>query len=172
MIFLDMDGVCVDIHIEILRYNGIPVERLQTYPKGEWYLEKALNCPVAFCDETEWWRNLPETPWFKELYSILHQMDEVYFLSSPKAAPHAASGKILWLQDRFGADFRHFILTSHKHIFARPDAILFDDREKYCEDFIRAGGRAIVVPSIGNSVPEPEDMVAYLLEEYQRVASK
>lgn len=170
MIYLDMDGVCVELLESVLIYNGIP--EWFVYPKGEWTISKAVGKKIFFPDSTVWWRNLPETPWFNEMYRLLHQMDEICFLSSPRACPHSASGKILWLQDRLGLQFKNFLLTCRKDLLAQPDAILFDDHEVYCKDFINAGGKAIIVPSIGNSVPEPTDMVAYLLKEYERVCNQ
>jgi hypothetical protein len=99
-----------------------------------------------------WWATLPEYPWFDDLYSaLLGTRKELIFLTASGHYPHGATGKVIWLQDRFGCTFDSFVITRLKHKLANKSAVLIDDSEKMCESFKNAGGNVVLFPQRWNS---------------------
>ncbi len=125
IIYLDLDGVCVNLEDYISQGSALK-ER-----------------PVEF------WRNLKEYIWFPALYKELSSLGEVYFLSSIIAGPNSATGKCLWLEDRFG-NCDNLILTIHKHLLSSKDTVLIDDYIKNIDLFNSGNGRAFLFPQPWN----------------------
>jgi hypothetical protein len=82
-----------------------------------------------------------------------------------------------WLQERFGQDFKNYILIPHKHVLARKGVVLIDDTPKKVTEF-RAAGRngdvpkAIIFPRKWNTpnkqdCPDPVYLMQAFLESIQ-----
>ncbi len=156
-IMLDMDGVCCDwitaaliaVNRKDLIHNwkaGITNLKEMTglEDKDIWKKIDALG--------SDWWKNLREYDWFWDLYSGLSDIGEVMFCTSPGWDSNSFKGKIEWLQDKFGRDFRNYIFTNKKYYVANENTILVDDNDKQCKEFIEHGGKAIVFPQLWNSM--------------------
>jgi 5'(3')-deoxyribonucleotidase len=97
------------------------------------------------------WRNLAKYEWANALWKMCESIAPTYILTTPSKHPSSWSGKVHWLRDWKGTEFRNYIFTPHKNHVADKDALLIDDKDKNCEDFGAEGGRAIVFPQVWNS---------------------
>jgi 5'(3')-deoxyribonucleotidase len=160
IIYLDMDGVCCDFVGSAVKIHGLNRDEIMAtwaadYP-GEFYPYRVLDMPRDHFWEKvsekseEFWVELEEYEWFTHLYESLESMAKVVFLSSPTRSPFSLSGKLHWLQARFGREFREFILTPQKHLLAKPHAILIDDFDWNVNSFKEHGGGAVLFPQIWN----------------------
>lgn len=141
--FLDMDGVCVDFRTGALRAHDREdlsdkwTDWLPPIPlPGGGEIQEDKFWKVIDAQGVAFWRGLAAFPWFWKLHQGLEKLGKVIFLSSPSKAPHSVAGKLLWLQDRFGKDFRDYSLTPgiHKHYFAHaPNCCLVDDQQENVE---------------------------------------
>jgi 5'(3')-deoxyribonucleotidase len=173
-IYMDMDGVASDFARGLLRAHGYDVEKvLAAWPINEYDAAKVLGLtypqlwyPVNL-KGARFWRGLAEYPHFKELYARLQEIAPVVFLTSPSWDPESAQGKIDWLQDRFGRDFREFIITNRKHLLARPNALLIDDDPRNTMMFSGAGGLALTFPMPFCPRNFPENVVDLMVNAVQ-----
>lgn len=174
MILLDMDGVIVDFVGAALRLHDQDVEAtLATWPRGEWNVAKVLGVSTnvfwSKIDEAgeDWWATLPEYPWADELIAAVEESQRGWvFATSPSRFHGSASGKVRWMQKKFGSGFRGYMLGEHKNLFARREAILIDDNEEAVKRFRAEGGGAVLFPRPWNSlgvVQNPVEMVKELL---------
>lgn len=154
-ILLDMDGVCCDLQGEIARMHDVG-HLMSNWPAGFKYVNEVLGISL----EEEWsfimknrprlWETLPEFSWFPQLYQSLSEMGNVVFCTSPTVDPVSTSGKLIWLQHRFGRQFRDYVMTEKKHLLARDDAILVDDDEDNVAEFAANGGHGVLFPQPWN----------------------
>lgn len=172
-IFLDMDGVCVDFVKGALAAHG----RLDLYnaPGVTWLPDSIGMSEDAFWPPInalgiEFWRALEPYPWFAALHEGLADLGHVVFLSKPSRGAGSATGKLQWLQDRFGPEFRDYIFTPRKRYLSRwPRAILVDDQDKNLEAW---DGAKILFPQPWNAAghaPSPVCIVDEILAEVHRI---
>ena len=150
----------------------------QDFP-GEFYPYTVMNMTQdayyeAIAREgTSFWIELEEYPWYRTLLDELSAIGEVMYLSATTYSPAGLSGKLTWLQQRFGVAFRDYIFTHHKDRAANAHAILIDDYEKNVHRFREVGGQAVLFPQIWNSnYPYRADRVAYTLGEIKRLTGQ
>ena len=100
------------------------------------------------------WSALPLYPWSLDLYTKLQEIAPVVFLTSPCRKGHSHHRKYLWLQ-AFTSDerFRHYIITSEKHLLARDNAVLVDDAPVKIKAFTNHGGKGVLFPRPWNDGP-------------------
>ncbi|UCD69937.1 MAG: hypothetical protein JSW48_07825 [Betaproteobacteria bacterium] len=174
-IYLDLDGVCVDLYSAAIAAHGLdPNEMLSkwgTHHQGEFYPYRVLDMDKdAFWDRiTElgrsFWAELEPFPWFEALYGSLEQHGHVVFCSSANRSPDCLSGKLLWLQARFGHKFNEYVFTFHKDRLAHPSAYLIDDFELNVSKFRQREGNGILFPQIWNANHMVEiDRLEYVLD--------
>ncbi|MBN1663964.1 MAG: hypothetical protein JW943_10215 [Deltaproteobacteria bacterium] len=177
-IYLDMDGVCTDFASAGIQANGHEPSRVfftwdQSF-RGEFHPYKVMGIDRdtywnAIAQKGEaFWVNLREYEWYPELMNSLSRMGKVIFLTSGAYAPWSLSGKLKWLQYRFGHDFQSYIFTSAKYLLANPRSILIDDYENNVDEFRQNGGKAILFPQIWNRNYEITDRIGYTLESVTR----
>jgi hypothetical protein len=123
---------------------------------------------------TGFWERVKPTSWMLELINYVdHNFQTWYILSSPGSGNYEEhAGKVLWIQNQFGADFRNFLLTSDKQLLAKPGRVLIDDNQNNCNKFSNAGGSGVLFPSMGNSLHEHcKYPLGYFLPEIHRVVT-
>jgi len=138
-IYVDMDGVLSDWEAQFKRYSGgIPVD---TYDSlyGKQNLFKLVNK-----NSPEYYANMP---WMKDgklLYNFVNSFPNVQILSHAADAK-SKIGKQQWLKDK-GITFEANLVPNRKDKskFATADSILIDDRKDVVNDYINAGGKAIL----------------------------
>ncbi len=178
---LDMDGVCCDWVTAALKTVG-KENLMGNWKPGVRNLEEMTGIPSLElwgqidAQGSEWWRNLEEFPWFKELYSLLQDYGDVVFCTSPSWDSNSLKGKIDWLHDRFGRSFRDYILTNHKYYVAKSNTVLVDDNDKQCHNFKSHGGNTILFPQLWNSLAchkfSLDNRIAYVQKEIGELLRK
>ena len=164
IIYLDVDGVCADIHLALANEIGMSYADLAAKIEKGRYDQPRIpeiyegNLWEYMCPRfsAEFWASIPDLPWFDTFRNVMPSYGKVKFLSSVSAYPEAAKGRVLWFQRLFGMDFRDYILTAKKEDCASPDAILIDDFEENVEAFADRGGHAILLPQRWNNGDEGE----------------
>lgn len=161
-IFVDVDEVLANWLAPTLALLGHTVEgvaamwdRCEPRP---WDVFQVLMMPprrgwrVIAEAGAEHWAALPKFAWTDTLLARCRAIAPTYLLTSPcvTGAPDCAAGKVAWMQTHFGVNFRDYLITSQKHLLARPDAVLIDDHPDHCKRFAEHGGASILFPGLGN----------------------
>ena len=178
-IYLDLDGVCVDLFGAAVAAHGFdPQTVLKEWAsryRGEFYPYRVLHMEKdPFWDRItqlgeSFWAELEPFPWFEDLYDGLRQHGNVVFCSSSNREPTCLSGKLRWLQERFGSKFQDYIFTYHKDRLAHSNAFLVDDYDVNIDRFRTRGGNGILFPQIWNSNHSVStNPVEYVLEKMER----
>ncbi|MEX0887786.1 MAG: hypothetical protein WD940_01765 [Patescibacteria group bacterium] len=157
-IYLDMDGVTTNFVRGVALVFGRDYDQLiGEWPKGyefvhvplglpsEKYLWNAIN-PLG----ERFWIGLEEYQHFRSMYERLTELGDVVFLTKPSNHPTSVSGKLYWLQQRFGLSFRNYIFTKRKELVAQPGTILIDDSPGNCVKFAEKGGEVCLFPQPWN----------------------
>ena len=154
-IYLDLDGVCTQWWETAAKLfpetsfsptGPLPYQLEELFGTTADEITRRVNAQGVF-----WWATLPEYPWFRELYNELCGTGkDVVFLTASGHYPHGATGKVIWLQDRFGSTYDQFVITRLKHKLAHGSAVLVDDSEAMVEKFNKAGGKTILFPQRWN----------------------
>lgn len=174
MIFVDLDEVFSDFTGAALKAHGISreeFEALRTAKGGHWDLEVALGIsatqfwrPIHAMGE-QFWVELEPLPWADTLFDLLNRSGNEWFVvTSPSMHPGCYTGKVKWVHDQFGFDvLTRTLITKYKHLFARQNHYLIDDRPSNIWKFEEAGGNGILFPNQGNVLREyTSDPVKYL----------
>lgn len=182
IILLDMDEVLVDFQAGACKVFGTTREELENHRENnEWEILNALSkitgqtiTPEIFWErihayDYNFWVDLKPLPWIYNVLALIQiRTTEWYIVSAPSRNHSSHLGKIVWLKKFFGEDFNRFILTPHKHLFAKRKTLLIDDRESNIRKFSQAGGDAILFPSTGNCLAKhAANPVEYLADSLQ-----
>lgn len=167
-IFLDMDGVIVDFDGEVNRRFG----RVSNPHEWEYLYEQDFGMTAKEfwnkCDD-DFWRSLEFTKEAVDIFYALQSrdlIDRVCILSKPVS--HAYQGKADWIKKNLPQLYynKQFLLGPNKDWCANPNALLIDDNEDHCRDFIKAGGEAFLFPRPWNICRTLEPVAVRELEEY------
>jgi 5'(3')-deoxyribonucleotidase len=159
-IFVDLDGVLVDFVVPAMCKFGADISSELEYPVGcGWSIVKATNIvrerkglnPIT---DKEFWNGLDYRFWCDlrmytaslSLLGWLETKGEVYLATSPTLSPSCVAGKYSWVMNWLPEYRRRLFIGTSKEAFAGPDSILIDDRDKNCDRFREAGGKAVLVP--------------------------
>jgi 5'(3')-deoxyribonucleotidase len=181
IIFLDMDGVLARFTYACARLFGVDWELLMarwvpgTYDvslllgvKDEEEMWKRIHAAGY-----EFWRDLEKFPWADDLWDLCTSFaSQVHISTSPSRIGVCTHGKMEWLQNWRGKDFRNFMIGPRKHLLAGPNRILIDDSDRKIKAFRKWGGTGILFPQVWNSNHElAGDPMAYVREELKKFAS-
>lgn len=146
-----MDGVIADFVGGSLRVIGktIPFSDIRWDYYGQIGMTEKEFWTEINKHGPEFWSGLESFDWTKDLVSLVSEKPWS-ILSTPSDHPQCQSGKIQWLQDKFGADFRNYVFTKNKQLLAKPGTVLIDDNDGNCARFKAAGGEAILFPQPWN----------------------
>jgi 5'(3')-deoxyribonucleotidase len=166
-LLLDLDGVLVDMVVPLMRWWGVSIESEEEYPQQfGWDVQGA----IAYClnrqgrmsmaldirnmSKEVFWRKPPRSFW-RELQPYPTALNFVKFLENgpfdiyiltAHASADCGAAKLDWIDEHLPEYHDRVLLGRPKHVTATPQSILIDDCTKNCEDFARAGGRAIQCP--------------------------
>jgi hypothetical protein len=176
IIFLDMDGVIANFMEPALAlvFGDSAKERFADWPKGAYDPWPKLGTTEtefwAIIDGagSDFWASLPAYSWTNKLIIGLQELGTVIVLSSPSRNPNCVAGKLQWLHNAFGYEFRNYIFApaKHKQLLAQPNRYLIDDAEHNVNRFINnGGGGAVLVPQRWNCGHEVQDaeMADYII---------
>lgn len=100
------------------------------------------------------WAELEKLPWADALMATVRGSGLPYrFLTSPSDCGFGLVGKDQWLVKHFGKGEglpAKMIPCRDKYLLARPDRLLIDDHQENVDQWIAAGGQAILVPYVHN----------------------
>lgn len=175
MIYLDLDGVLVDFRGDSMRLHGLDPETCDS--EYRFWLSKGMTSKQFFAtvDEAgeQFWANMSEYPWTEELIEMvnwyaLSARTEVAILSSPTNDPSSLSGKVRWMQKRFGETFRDYLLVpAHHKKHLAPDNVLIDDFQENYHDWNFNHGYGILFPQPWNGSPHIDRRLAHVEQRLQ-----
>jgi 5'(3')-deoxyribonucleotidase len=181
IIYLDLDGVMVDIVSGVAKHYNMPLDQVyESWPKGVFDISKGFGVSPEKMwadikkEGAEFWINLQPYPWANVLYDYCRSISATRFLTTPTEDPACLAGKLEWLY-RFTGDrnFRDYGMMRHKSDCAQRGRVLIDDKERNCLDFEAAGGAAILFPRRWNRFYSfSENPLEYVLPQLrERIAS-
>ena len=157
-VYLDMDGVIVDFGGGCLKAHG--KEDLSNSDIKEFYFYKDWG----MSDEEFWepiqtkefWESLEWTPWGRDFFESLSMLEEcgdidrLEIVTRPAFQyPGTVEGKLAWINKNIHG-FERVTFTRDKHLMAKT-GVLIDDSQKNYDEFVQAGGAAILFPQPWNS---------------------
>jgi len=157
-----MDGVLSDWEAQFKRYSGgIPVDTYDSlYGKKNRYKLVNKNSPGYYAN----------MPWMKDgklLYNFIDGFPDVEILSH---APDNKSkiGKEQWLANK-NIKFKANLVSNRqdKAKYATSNSVLIDDREDVVNDFINAGGKAILHINSINTINQLKELTG--IKEKHRI---
>lgn len=177
VIFIDLDGVLVDLHDGLIRLFGDDPAKYtpaQLAEVGEWGLsipsvEGKFKSPGDFWDKVrvqgiQWWVNLPKFSWTDELWDAAKSTGAtVAVLTTPAPFPECVYGKYQWVKDNLHTD--SMLIGRPKEVCAAGGAWLIDDRAGYGPRWEGNGGRLISFKREWNPGGMSIDEVLKLLRE-------
>jgi 5'(3')-deoxyribonucleotidase len=175
-VFLDMDEVLCDFTGGAARLFGVPRAELdQNRALGVWSIVEPLHTTLGgfgrmVCSAGEdFWANLQPTPWANEIVDLVSFFTEDWWiLTQPFAdcVECCCKGKQRWLNQFFGEGFPRCRMQGNKHLLARENAVLIDDKEETVLQFRQFGGKSILFPSLGGSLYSlAKNPVAYVANQ-------
>jgi len=174
-VFLDLDGVVSDFSLAMCQTMGL--NHLSTTLRDRLennYMVSNEVCAETFWNKvtsegTDWWANIPLTPWAHNLYNGLSNVAPVCFLTAPHDNdPLSLAGKAMWIKKHFKTDC--FLVGKRKEFCASPKAVLIDDYIRNVQRFVEAGGLAYHWPNPdklrneGNWEQEIDKVVGFVKE--------
>lgn len=184
-IYVDLDGVIKSFVQPAMQRHGAYIPSEAYYPSQfQWDILGATNHIRASrglprLSATAFWDSFDYDFWFglgmyDEAEKFLEMLDcigEVYFATSPTLSSACVAGKFDWVKHHFRDRLRNLYIGAAKEGFAKPGAILIDDRNENVDNFIACGGQAFLVPrpwNRGGWQPEPYNhIVSTLMGQYQ-----
>ena len=173
-LLLDMDGVIVDFLAGAMEMLNVaydkkykPSEYVDLHGKfgiNELYgvSEKEFWEVLAYDDR--FWEHLKPTSYGLKLYFWLARIAPITILTAPNLDPDCPRQKLVWLKKHLCLDINFVMMGSRKYLLA-GNGILIDDNSKNCDDFIAAGGEAILVPSEWNTKGVNFKMVVGVIQQ-------
>lgn len=144
IILIDMDGVITafdDHFIQYAEYTGFTgaiTDFLKAKePGSKTRFDKWL---VEF--GSDFWATMPWTNWGKELYQYCKSLLPTVICTAPTNDPSCSYGKHQWINNHIKD--RNYMICPAKHSVASSRTLLIDDTPKKINNFLEAGGTAIL----------------------------
>lgn len=161
--YLDMDGVLVDFVTAITKAHGR--EYPYTHPSsfGNFDIEKIWGISAKEFwskDSAEIWlhaEKTPESDRIVELVIAAFGVENITVVTSPSNHPDCVPSKKKWMRENYPQLEKGMVFCKEKHRLAHPGVVLIDDKQSNCDDFIKAGGHAILVPRPWNGLHAKAD---------------
>ena len=161
-IYLDMDGLLANFHLEAIRqymragfrfkelnHHGTPLSLSNDTLNAAWQnkpgqsLQKAFGLPVG----DDFWKPIDREPMFWDMiqpYShakalvelVQPYCEHLVIISYAHRTPDCYRGKRAWL-DAHGFHTKEFITCQEKWRLSRRDTLLIDDHDRQCNNFAK-----------------------------------
>lgn len=155
-IYLDVDGVLanfVGATAELFGFDPSVVDCWDYYPRIN-MTERSFWDGVKDAG-SDFWKTIRPYEWLGELYRDCCRRGPVTLLTAPPPRTDIRgamiAGRVDWIHQQFGDDFRDYFVGCPKERLAAADAVLVDDSESNCKKFAAAGGRVILFPQPWNA---------------------
>lgn len=149
-IYCDLDGVLANFDKRIEELTGVPVHKIS----DDGIIWKAVS------KQPDFWESLDWMPDGEELWAHLnliteltsHELDLHILTGTPSSKKFEAEvGKVAWVNKMLKSHYKHpmehlhvfMCMSKSKYLYARPNHLLIDDREKNINEWRAAGGIAI-----------------------------
>jgi len=180
-VFLDVDDVLADFMKGLHKALNISYDYFNyPYEKGNWdilgYQIKSNDDSLITFDQCndvctfDFWQYLL---WMHDGRDILRAimdtvgLEKVYLLTAPMPNIESPTGKWLWVSDNLPIYLKRTIITqAPKHLLARPNMLLIDDKDQNVDEFREAGGRALLVPRPWNRLHQQADRTSQYVKEF------
>lgn len=151
-IYCDMDGVLADFNKGYKDLTGIT-------PPGP---NAPNNDPEKFWEPLkkagkDFWVNLEWMPDGKELWKYIEKYKPT-ILSAPSREISSREGKTEWINNHLPGVSLKFKAAKNKKDFAKPNAILIDDREDTIQSWNDKGGIGIHHTSAADTIKQLKDL--------------
>lgn len=183
-IFIDLDGVLNRFQGWVFKRLGLDYDPLsyKQYPvEAGWDIVKAAN---IIAGEERWttsafwksvtqdvWATVPlsdEAHWLLGHCEQLVGRDNIAILTSPTLAPDCAAGKVEWIQQYMPKWLqRQFFIGPKKRLIAAPDALLIDDSSDNIDEWVKAGGKGLIVPRPWNRANSIKNPFPFLMSHFE-----
>lgn len=171
-VFLDVDGVLANFRKGIHEAFVKPYNYPTLSPKWKFWddwPDVTFEMVNGVCD-TLFWRNLE---WIHDGYDILTAIEyefapaQIYLLTTPMPNIQSPTGKWLWVKHNMPMYYkRTIIIQAPKHLLARPNTLLIDDKDENVDGFREAGGKALLVPRPWNRAHISADRTVEVVREF------
>ncbi len=171
-IMLDVDGVLANfrkgIHEAFNKPYDYPTLSKKWIFWDDWpdVTFEMVNVVCTF----EFWQHLE---WMHDGYNILRMITKkldtknIYLLTTPMPNLQSSTGKMLWVRDNLPVYLKRTIITqAPKHLLARPDTLLIDDKDENIDGFVEAGGRGLLVPRPWNRAHSYADQTVGVVKKF------
>lgn len=174
---LDMDGVLVDFVKGACAAHGRPDYVVRTWDFYEdWGIAEQEFWSVT--NNVDFWASLEKTPEADAFVDAAFKRfgkENVAILTAPSSSPYSIIGKQVCV-DRLFPELRKrviFAKAKTKKFIAGSNRVLLDDKESNCEEFVQAGGTAILVPRTWNHLIHEADRAKdFVLDKLEVFCSK
>ena len=171
-VFLDCDGVLINFRKGIRGAFGKPYDYLTLSPKWKFWddwPDVTFDMVNSVCTAS-FWDNLE---WMHDGYDILTAIEykyapaQIYLLTTPMPNVESPTGRWLWIKNRMEMYYKRTIITqAPKHLLARPNTLLIDDKDENVDGFREAGGKALLVPRPWNRAHLQADRTIEVVKEF------
>lgn len=142
-IYVDMDGVLADFHSHYEKHFGLrPDDYLLNV---DW---KAVGTIKDF------YLNIPPMPEMWELWDYLAPHRPIILTGIPRSVPDAISNKEGWVKKHLPSATVICCLSNEKYKYCFPCDILIDDRDRYKQLWVDAGGVWITHTSAKDTIDQ------------------
>ena len=169
VVYLDMDGVITNfvkgVYDAFNKPYILPPQLKYDFWKY-WELPATTKQVDLICNK-EFWNNLE---WMYDGEDILKEIikyfkpEKTYLLTHPMPNVESATGKWMWVKGNMPEYYSRTIITqAPKTLLAKPETLLIDDKDENVEEFIDAGGDAILVPRPWNKLHKDKDCARFIV---------
>jgi len=171
-VFLDVDGVLVNFRKGVHDAFDKPYDYRTLSKKWTFWddWDDVTGGMVNSICEILFWQHLP---WMHDGKGILgatigeFNVDQIYLLTTPMNNVESPTGRWAWVHDNIPQFYNRTIITqAPKHLLARPDTLLIDDKDENVDGFREAGGKALLVPRPWNRAHLQADRTVEVIKEF------
>ena len=151
-IYCDMDGVLCDFDKRFMEFsNGIPPSRYESEfgKKAFWKLISGQG--------VKFWVDIPWMSDGKQLWKYIKPYNPS-LLSAPSMEESSRLGKRLWVDNEIPGTKLILRSAEQKQEFAKPNAILIDDRLSNIEQWRAKGGIGILHTSVNQTIEQLKEL--------------
>ena len=170
-VFLDVDGVLANFRKGIHNTFAKPYDYPTLSPKWTFWDDwpdvtfEMVNtaCIIPFWVDLEWMHDGDDI-----LTAIEYKYaPAIYLLTTPMPNVQSSTGRWLWIKNHISMYYKRTIITqAPKHLLARPDTLLIDDKDENVDGFREAGGKALLVPRPWNRAHLQADRTVEVVKEF------
>lgn len=175
-LYLDMDGVVVDLVLAMMNRHGAPYPYENKERHGIFEMSGFFGLSrEAMWDglDADFWASAPphdDLPATKAAISEVTSWDNVCIVTSPVSVRtgDCVDGKLRWIRRHIPElPAKNVAFCAKKYLLAGPDKVLLDDWEENTVPFDAAGGRSVLFPRHWNTRHEQVDRFS-LIDELRR----